>query len=378
MGQYGSFCAVRPRASRADCVGARGPNDGLEERVSGTTHTGAVNCAWTCAPRERGFPHSPAGLARAASLPHSSGVAAVGAPTGQKGNGMLWRKGRASSNVEEASGGAGGGPGFGRIHLGLGGTIVAIIIAMVFPSTRGVIFGLLGGGDFGAASTAPAQTTQASAADPQVDFVSRVLGSTEDVWRAYFRQAGARYVDPKLVLFHGQVATACGGASAAVGPFYCPGDQRVYLDLDFFKELATRFHSDSDFARAYVIAHEVGHHVQDELGIVNMERQLAQRGASMQGADGLSVRLELQADCFAGVWANRSQQQLQWLQAGDIESALNAASQIGDDTLQREARGTVVPDSFTHGTSAQRVRWFKAGFESGDTSACDTFRAQAL
>ncbi len=292
---------------------------------------------------------------------------------------MLWQKGRSSDNVEEATGGGGGGFGIGRIHLGLGGTIVAIIIAMVFPSTRGIIFGLLTGSDGGVApSNTPAQTAKADMSDPQVQFVSKVLGSTEDVWTAYFQQAGQQYVDPKLTLFHGQVATACGGASAAVGPFYCPGDKRVYLDLDFFQELATRFHSNSDFARAYVIAHEVGHHVQDQLGIMDMEQQLAQRGEPMKGADGLSVRLELQADCFAGVWANKSQQQLQWLQPGDIESALNAASQIGDDTLQREARGTVVPDSFTHGSSAQRVRWFKTGFQSGDVNACDTFHAQAL
>ena len=289
---------------------------------------------------------------------------------------MLWQKGRSSDNVEEASGGGGGGVGIGRIHLGLGGTIVAIVIAMIFPSTRGIIFGLLTGGDGGVApSNTPAQTDMS---DPQVQFVSKVLGSTEDVWTAYFQQAGQRYIDPKLTLFHGQVATACGGASAAVGPFYCPGDKRVYLDLDFFQELATRFHSNSDFARAYVIAHEVGHHVQDQLGIMDMEQRLAQQGEPMKGADGLSVRLELQADCFAGVWANKSQQQLQWLQPGDIESALNAASQIGDDTLQREARGTVVPDSFTHGSSAQRVKWFKTGFEAGDINACDTFHAQAL
>jgi predicted metalloprotease len=287
---------------------------------------------------------------------------------------MLWQKGRSSRNVEQATGGGG----FGRIHLGVGGTIIAIIIAMVFPSTRGIIFGLLTGDGGTGLSNSPAPTTQADMSDPQVQFVSKVLGSTEDVWTTYFQQAGKQYVDPKLTLFHGRVGTACGGASAAVGPFYCPGDKRVYLDLDFFQELATRFHSDSDFARAYVIAHEVGHHVQDQLGIMDMEQQLAQRGEPMQGENGLSVRLELQADCFAGVWANRSQQQLQWLQPGDIDSALHAASQIGDDTLQREARGTVVPDSFTHGSSAQRVRWFKAGFQSGDVNACDTFRAQAL
>ncbi|TAN01886.1 MAG: neutral zinc metallopeptidase [Rhodanobacteraceae bacterium] len=288
---------------------------------------------------------------------------------------MLWQKGRSSDNVEEAGGG-GGGPGIGPIHLGLGGTIIAIVIAMIFPSTRGIIFGLLGGG--GTVGNTPAQTTRADMSDPQVQFVSKILGSTEDVWTATFQQMGKQYVDPKLVLFHGQVGTACGGASAAVGPFYCPGDRRVYLDLDFFQELATRFHSSSDFARAYVVAHEVGHHVQDQLGIMDMEQQLAQQGQPMKGANGLSVRLELQADCFAGVWANKSQQQLQWLQPGDIESALNAASQIGDDTLEKEAQGVVVPDSFTHGTSVQRVKWFKTGFQSGDVNACDTFHAQAL
>lgn len=288
---------------------------------------------------------------------------------------MLWQRGRSSDNVEGASGG--GGSGIGGIHLGLGGTIIAIIIAMIFPSTRGIIFGLLSG-QGGTMGSTPTQTTQIDNGDPQVQFVRKVLGSTEDVWTPYFRQMGMQYLDPKLILFHGQVSTACGGASAAVGPFYCPGDKRVYLDLDFFQELATRFHSDGDFARAYVIAHEVGHHVQDQLGIMDTEQQLARRGEPMRGANGLSVRLELQADCFAGVWANKSQQQLQWLQAGDIESALNAASQIGDDTLEQEAQGAVVPDSFTHGTSAQRVKWFKTGFRSGDINACDTFHAQTL
>ena len=288
---------------------------------------------------------------------------------------MLWNKSRSSDNVVEAEGGGGGG-GFGPIHLGLGTTIIAIIIAIIFPSTRGIVFGLLTGGSGTAPTTQ--QTTQVDANDPQVDFVRHILGSTEDVWSASFQQMGKQYVDPKLVLFHGEVNTACGGASAAAGPFYCPGDKQVYLDLDFVQQLATQFHSDSDFARAYVIAHEIGHHVQDQLGIMQMEDQLQQQGQPMKGADGLSVRLELQADCFAGVWANHSQQQLQWLQAGDIESALGAASQIGDDTLEKQAQGTVVPDSFTHGTSAQRVQWFKTGFQSGDINACDTFHAQAL
>lgn len=289
---------------------------------------------------------------------------------------MLWNKSRSSDNVEQAQGGGGGGGfGFGGIHLGVGGTILAIIIAIVFPGTRGIIFGLLSGGG---GTGAPQQVQQADANDPQVQFVRHILGSTEDVWTATFQQMGKQYLDPKLVLFHGQIGTACGGASAAVGPFYCPGDKQVYLDLDFFQELATRFHSDSDFARAYVIAHEVGHHVQDQLGIMDAEQAARDRGAPMEGATGLSVRLELQADCFAGIWANHSQQQLQWLQPGDVESALNAASQIGDDTLQKETRGQVVPDSFTHGTSAQRVHWFQTGFQSGSLADCDTFKAAAL
>ncbi|MDQ2972746.1 MAG: zinc metallopeptidase [Pseudomonadota bacterium] len=288
---------------------------------------------------------------------------------------MLWNKSRSSDNVEQAEGGGGGGFGFGGIHFGIGGTILAIIIAIIFPGTRGIIFGLLSGGG---GAGAPAQVQQASDTDPQVQFVKHILGSTEDVWSQTFQQMGKSYTDPKLVLFHGQIGTACGGASAAVGPFYCPGDKQVYLDLDFFQELATRFHSDSDFARAYVIAHEIGHHVQNELGIMDQEQQSQQRGAPMEGANGLSVRQELQADCFAGIWANHSQQQLQWLQPGDVESALNAASQIGDDTLQKQSQGQVVPDSFTHGTSQQRVHWFQTGFQSGNLADCDTFKAATL
>jgi predicted metalloprotease len=216
--------------------------------------------------------------------------------------------------------------------------------------------------------------SQPAQVDPEQKlFVEKILGSTEKTWGDIFNGMGRTYVDPKLELFSGGVNTACGAASTAVGPFYCPGDQKVYLDLDFFRELDTRFHASGDFARAYVIAHEVGHHVQEQLGIFDKVSQLQKQGVPMQGADGLSVRQELQADCFAGVWANRTQQRLQWLQPGDVESALNAASQIGDDTLQREARGTVVPDSFTHGTSAQRVKWFNTGLQSGDIQQCNTF-----
>lgn len=291
---------------------------------------------------------------------------------------MLWQKGRSSDNVEQATGGGRGAWGFAP-HIGIGGIALIVIVSLLFHQNPLTILGMLSGnGSMAPAGNTPAQVTQANAADPQVQFVKKVLGSTEDVWTAYFQQMGKTYVDPKLVLFRGQVATACGGASTAVGPFYCPGDKRVYLDLDFFRQMQTQFNSNADFARAYVIAHEVGHHVQDQLGIMAMEQKLADRGEPMKGANGLSVRLELQADCFAGVWANRSQAQLQWLQAGDIESALSLASAIGDNALEKAAQGVVVPDSFTHGTSEQRVRWFKTGFQAGDIKACDTFNAQTL
>ena len=203
-----------------------------------------------------------------------------------------------------------------------------------------------------------------------------ILGTTEDVWGAYFQSRGQQYQRPTLLLFHGRTTSGCGAASEAMGPFYCPNDRRVYLDLDFFKEMDTRFHAQGDFARAYVIAHEVGHHVQNLLGIIPQVEKARQQGQPMEGASGLSVRQELQADCFAGVWANRTQQRLDWLKPGDVESALNAASAVGDDTLQQETRGTVMPDTFTHGTSAQRVKWFKTGMASGDINSCNTFAGE--
>ena len=295
---------------------------------------------------------------------------------------MDWQKGRQSDNVVEDEGGGGGGGGgggmrFGGFHLGLGGTIIVVIIALIFPQTRPLIMNLFlnGGGVDTTQQTAPAPThplTQEQRNDPQHRFVSSILGSTEDVWGQYFQASGQQYEQPKLLLFHGRTRSGCGAAEESMGPFYCPADHRVYLDLDFFHEMDTRFHASGDFARAYVIAHEVGHHVQNLLGVMRQE------GRPTEGATGSSVRLELQADCFAGVWGNRSQAQLNWLQAGDVEAALNAASQVGDDTLQKSARGYAVPDSFTHGTAAQRSRWFKAGFASGDIKSCDTFGAGAL
>jgi predicted metalloprotease len=295
---------------------------------------------------------------------------------------MDWQKGRQSDNVVEDSGGGGGGgfggggARFGGFHLGIGGIILVVIVGLMFPSLRPILFGLFLGGDTGSEvqQSTPAPTRETSGStDPQVMFVRSILGSTEDVWGATFQASGKQYEQPKLVLFHGATQSACGRASESMGPFYCPGDHRVYLDLDFFHEMDTRFHAQGDFARAYVIAHEVGHHVQNQLGI--MQRV---GGRPSEGASGTSVRLELQADCFAGVWGNRSQAQLDWLKAGDVDAALNAASSVGDDTLQKQSRGYAVPDSFTHGTSAQRSRWFKTGFASGDINSCDTFGASTL
>lgn len=208
--------------------------------------------------------------------------------------------------------------------------------------------------------------------DPQADFTATVLGYTEDTWSALFQAAGKTYQPPTLVLFKGAAQSACGLGQAAMGPFYCPGDRKVYIDLDFFRELSERFQAPGDFAQAYVIAHEVGHHVQNLLGV---SAQVQSRRQAVDEAEGnaLSVRLELQADCYAGVWANRTEAAARILETGDVEEGLAAASAIGDDRLQKQARGHVTPDSFTHGSSAQRVQWFRRGLESGDPAACDTF-----
>jgi predicted metalloprotease len=215
------------------------------------------------------------------------------------------------------------------------------------------------------------------AGDQKAIFVSRVLASTEDAWDAIFRDARKQYIAPKLDLFTGSFPTACGMGQAAAGPFYCPADRKVYIDLAFYQLMRDRFHASGDFAEAYVIAHEVGHHVQNLLGISEKVQAMRQR-VSTQEYNGLSVRLELQADCFAGVWANRADRAKHFLEPGDVENALNAAAAIGDDTLQRQSRGHAVPDSFTHGTSAQRVHWLRQGLEAGNPDACDTFRAQQL
>jgi uncharacterized protein len=279
---------------------------------------------------------------------------------------------RRSDNVEDDRGGGGGG-GIRGLHLGLGGTVVVLVIGYFMGVSPSTLLSLVSGGD-GSQATAP--TPAASANDPQVDFVRAILGETEDVWGAYFKNMGRTYVRPKLVLFSGQVASACGFASSASGPFYCPGDQKVYIDLSFYRQLATEFGAPGDFARAYVIAHEVGHHVQNLLGITDKADQ-AEQAAGRIGANRVSVRMELQADCFAGVWAAQANNARKILEPGDLEQGLKAASSVGDDTLQKREQGTVVPDSFTHGTSAQRVGWFRRGFDSGKIDNCDTFGAGA-
>jgi len=287
-----------------------------------------------------------------------------------------------SSNVEDArgsSGGGGGGFSFGGGRgIGLGTVAIALVAGWIFGINPLTVLGLLsGGGGAPMTQSAPGPVTKPPAGDPQAKFVSQVLRSTEVVWSDVFRNAGKTYQVPKLTLFSGSYPTGCGQGDAAMGPFYCPADAHVYLDMGFFQTMSQRLGAPGQFAQAYVIAHEVGHHVQNLLGISAKVDAMRQRGTEAQ-ANAMSVRLELQADCFAGIWAKRSNDAKGWLEAGDIESALNAASQIGDDTLQRKSRGTVVPESFTHGTSAQRVGWFKRGFESGSPDNCNTFEARQL
>ena len=284
---------------------------------------------------------------------------------------MRWRGERESSNVEDRRGMSGG----GRIAIGGGlGTLVIIIIAVLLGADPRQILQQVPNDT--APSTSQAPRPGNTEEEELKKFVSVVLAKTEDVWEGIFRQNGKQYRDPTLVLFTGEVQSACGLGSAASGPFYCPGDQKVYIDLSFYEELRRRFKSPGDFAQAYVIAHEVGHHVQKLLGISDRVDSL-QRRMSEADANRLSVRLELQADFFAGVFARYVQKQ-GLLEEGDIEEALNAASAIGDDAIQRQTSGRVVPDSFTHGTSEQRLRWFRKGFDTGDIRQGDTFSTTNL
>jgi predicted metalloprotease len=307
--------------------------------------------------------------------------------------------GEESRNIEDRRGEGGfggglggggfGGPGVpiptgggGGLFKGGFGLIAFVVIALILGADPGAILGGMTGGDTSSYAPPPpssSRSASAPAADAEAQFVSRVLKSTEEVWGDIFRDLGRQYREPKLVLFRDATRTECGVGQAAMGPFYCPADQRVYLDLGFFDELARRFRAPGQFPQAYVIAHEIGHHVQNLLGISDKVQQMRQ---SMSRRDGnaLSVRTELQADCFAGVWANWADRQRggRMIDDRDVEQALAAATAIGDDALQRRSQGRVVPDSFTHGTSAQRARWFRIGLESGDPRKCDTFRAQQL
>jgi len=295
---------------------------------------------------------------------------------------MRWDDFRRSDNVEDAGSGGGGFPFGGGIRLGGGAIIVIVVVSLLLGKNPLDVLSLLETGSPPTAqapaqnSTAPGGQAPAAPTDPQRDFVRAILGDTEDFWSAELSRRGARYQPPKLTLFHGQVPSACGFASAATGPFYCPGDERVYLDLRFFQELSQRFGAPGDFARAYVIAHEVGHHVQNQLGLM---RQVQERGANASAStrNALSVRQELQADCFAGVWGHSAQARGA-LDTRDIEQGLAAAASVGDDRLQQQARGYAVPESFTHGSSQQRMRWFRTGLSSGDIRQCDTFSAASL
>ena len=285
---------------------------------------------------------------------------------------------RESSNVEDRRG-SGGRRGLGgSMGRGIGiGTVVIALVAVLLGADPSTILALLSGGQGGPAPQTSGQQQAAPVDDEASRFVRRVLAKTEDTWGVIFKASGAQYRQPKLVLFSGATRTACGVGETAMGPFYCPADEKVYIDLAFNEELATRFGAPGQFAQAYVIAHEVGHHVQNLLGIAAKVDEVRRRSSERE-ANALSVRMELQADCFAGVWARTADEMKRFLERGDIEEALRAAAAIGDDRLQRQTRGQVVPDSFTHGTSEQRVRWFKAGFESGSVRACDTFSARPL
>jgi predicted metalloprotease len=278
---------------------------------------------------------------------------------------MRWQGSRRSSNVEDYRGSRFGG---GGLKLGVGGTLIALAAAYFFGVDPRLILGLADSASVGPQPEAQTGVPQ----DAAGDFMAAVLGETEDTWSAIFQANGSQYVPPKLALFTGQVRSACGSASAAMGPFYCPADSKVYIDVAFFDELKTRFQAPGDFAQAYVLAHEVGHHVQNLTGTAEKVRAAQQRASEVEGNQ-LQVRMELQADCYAGVWAHNADRARQIIEQGDVEEALAAASAVGDDTIQRRAQGRVVPDSFTHGSAEQRMTWFRKGLDTGAVQACDTF-----
>ena len=281
---------------------------------------------------------------------------------------MRWDDLRESTNVEDVRASTGGGAG---LKIGVGGTLLALVASYFLGIDPRLILGLM--------SAVPTQQSAPAAhygtpPDQQGRFIAAVLGETEDTWSAIFQTQGLEYVPPKLVLYRDAMPTACGSGRAAAGPFYCPLDRKVYLDLSFFQQLAAEFQAPGEFAEAYVLAHEVGHHVQNLLGIADQVRSVQARASQAQ-ANQLSVKLELQADCFAGVWARHADETKHILEQGDVESALRAASAVGDDTLQRRAQGYVVPESFTHGTAEERTTWFKRGLASGSLQDCNTFAA---
>jgi predicted metalloprotease len=283
---------------------------------------------------------------------------------------MRWKGGRRSRNIEDRRS--------ARAPQLIGGgigTIVIVLVAMYFGVDPTPLLQGMQSSSVATSGTRP--TAEDLENDPLADMVSVVVADTEDVWTEIFAAQGRQYREPTLVMFAGSTQSACGLGQAAMGPFYCPADQKAYIDLSFYDQMRTRFRAPGDFAQAYVIAHEIGHHVQNLLGISGQVQQMKQRLGQAE-ANALSVRLELQADCLAGVWANRAHRARNILESGDVEEALNAASAIGDDTLQRQSRGTVVPESFTHGTSRQRQRWFRTGLESGDPDRCDTFGAERI
>ena len=294
---------------------------------------------------------------------------------------MKWEGNRESGNVEDRRGaGASGGGRVGGRSIGIGTIVIALLGGWVLGVNPLTILGMLSGAEGPAAqvqSQAPVAPGQLAADDRLARFVSTVLADTEDVWTQQFKQAGGNYQEPRLVLFRGATSTACGQGQAAMGPFYCPADNKVYIDLGFYETLKSRLGAPGDFAQAYVIAHEVGHHVQNLLGVSAKVDQMRGRVSTAE-YNQLSVRLELQADCFAGVWAHHAHKARQILEQGDVEEAMNAAAKIGDDALQRSSGGAVVPESFTHGTSAQRQRWFSTGLSSGAIKTCDTFSSRNL
>ncbi len=284
---------------------------------------------------------------------------------------MKWQGGRRSSNVEDRRGMR---PRGGLVGGGIG-SILLIIAALYFGVDPSFLIEGMQSSNVSTSGTQP--TADDLRNDPLADMIAVVIADTEDVWEELFAIQGRRYEQPTLVLFTGTTRSACGLGQAAMGPFYCPADKKAYIDLGFYEEMRTRFRAPGDFAQAYVIAHEIGHHVQNLLGVSDKVRQMQARAGKAEGNQ-LSVRLELQADCLAGVWANRADKARGILESGDIEEALNAASAIGDDRLQKQTRGTVVPESFTHGTSTQRQHWFRTGLQSGDPDSCDTFSVASL